>query len=243
MIDLTPLDRHEKIALAYSGGKDSTAVLTLLEGHLDRITVYHLDTGDLFPEIRDHVRKMLHGLPHVVRIRGDVEAWIAEHGLPTDLLPFNSHPVAEAMGEARHKLVPRYECCWNNLMWPFFERVLADGNTLLIRGTKRADMAQLPAVSGQVFDNLEIFHPIEDWSDEQVRTFLAVHNIKLPILYDYFEHAPECARCSAWWHEGRARFLQQQHPELFYDYDARLQIVINEIALPLAMLRREAGVS
>jgi len=29
-LDLSPLDRHEKIALSWSGGKDSTAVLHML---------------------------------------------------------------------------------------------------------------------------------------------------------------------------------------------------------------------
>ena len=37
----------------FSGGKDSRALIELFRPHLDGITVYHLDTGDMFPEIRE----------------------------------------------------------------------------------------------------------------------------------------------------------------------------------------------
>lgn len=51
-MDWSALDRHTgKVAMSLSGGKDSTVVLWLLKqaGLLDRVTVYHLNTGDLFP--------------------------------------------------------------------------------------------------------------------------------------------------------------------------------------------------
>jgi phosphoadenosine phosphosulfate reductase len=56
-------------------------------------------------------------------------------------------------------------------------------------------------------------------------------------------NAPDCAHCSAWWSEGRADYLKEFYPEIWAQYDARLQVVINEIAQPLALLKREAGVA
>lgn len=240
---MSPLDRHEKIALSFSGGKDSLACVHMLKGDLDRITIYHVDTGDLLPEMQESVRRVEAMVPRFVRIETRVSDWIARNGLPSDLVPHTSHPVGLAMGEPRKtRLVSRYDCCYANLMWPLFERIRDDGNTLLIRGTKRVDMNRLPAKSGDVVDGVEIYYPLEDWTHEQVFAFLSLNKIPLPPVYDYVVNSPECARCSAWWGERRAEYLRKYHPGLWRDYDQRLQAVIDEVALPLALLRREAGV-
>lgn len=242
MPDCEPLSRHQKIALSFSGGKDSLACVHLLRDHLDRLTVYHLDTGDLLPEMMESVARVEAFAPHFVRVRTDVNAWIAQHGMPTDLLPHGSHPVGRAMGEERTRLVPRYDCCWLNLMLPLYSRVVADGNTLLIRGTKQVDMARLPLASGDTADGVELYYPLQGWTNDDVFTFLRAAGAPVPRVYDHVVNAPECARCSAWWGEKRAAYLKRFHPELFADYDARLQQVIDEIAPALANLRREAGV-
>ena len=44
------LDRHDKIALQFSGGKDSLAVLYLCKEWWNKITVVWLNTGSAFPE-------------------------------------------------------------------------------------------------------------------------------------------------------------------------------------------------
>jgi 3'-phosphoadenosine 5'-phosphosulfate sulfotransferase (PAPS reductase)/FAD synthetase len=237
------LIKHERIALSVSGGKDSTACVYLLRGYLDRIVVYNLDTGDILPELRESVDRIAAFVPHFVRIKTDVTGWINANGLPSDLVPHSSHPIGRAMGEGNVRLASRYDCCWANLMAPLYERVRADGCTMLIRGTKRADMKHLPIADGDVSaEGVELYYPLQDWSNEQVFTYLKAQGVELPRLYDYVDQAPDCARCSAWWSEHRAGYLKELYPETFRQYDARLQLVINEIALPLAMLKREAGV-
>jgi 3'-phosphoadenosine 5'-phosphosulfate sulfotransferase (PAPS reductase)/FAD synthetase len=238
----SPLDRHTKIALSYSGGKDSRACIQMFKDRLDDITIYHVDTGDLLPEVRECVAEIEARAPRFVRISTDVSGWIELNGLPTDLLPYASHPVGRYMGQEQHRLVGRYDCCYVNLMWPVFERVMADGCTLLIRGTKRVDMPRLPAGQGETVAGVEIFYPLLDWTNEQVFAYLQLQGVKLPRIYDYTTQGPDCARCSAWWSEGRGMYLKKYHPELYAEYDARLQIIIDAVAPSLAMLRREAGV-
>lgn len=242
---MNPLDHHTKIALAFSGGKDSTACVYLLKDRLDDITIYHVDAGDMLPEMRDGVARVEAFAPHFVRINTDVAGWIAENGLPSDLVPYASHPIGRACGQARTPLVSRYDCCFANLMWPLVKRVHEDGNTLLIRGVKKSDLPRLPAVSGDVIEGsaIEIYHPIEDWSDEQVFSFLALQGVQLPRFYEQHTQGLDCARCSGWWSERRGAYLKQYYPELWAEYDARLQLVINEIAGPLAQLKHEAEVT
>lgn len=51
--------------------------------------------------------------------------------------------------------------------------------------------------------------------------------------------APQCARCSAGWDQGRAKYLRQHYPELAADYQRDLRALRAEIAKPLVDLRVE----
>jgi 3'-phosphoadenosine 5'-phosphosulfate sulfotransferase (PAPS reductase)/FAD synthetase len=239
MIDLSPLERHEKIALGFSGGKDSLAVVYLLQPYLDRLAIYHLDTGDLLPEVMDVVDHVRGFAPNFITVRSDVMAWQAANGLPTDLLPFGSHPVGRAIGHEAARLVGRYDCCYSNLMLPLYQRVVSDGNTLLIRGTKHADPLRLPMADGEKNDAIELWLPIKDWSNAEVFDYLRSVDAPISRIYDHVTNSPECARCSAWWGEKRAAYLREYHPALFADYAARLRIVADALTAPLTMLAHE----
>lgn len=239
MIDISPLDRHERIALCASGGKDSLAVLYLLRPYLHRLTVYHISTGDLLPEVDEIVRHVEAMAPNFVRVQTDAMGWIARHGLPTDLMPHSAHPVGQAMGEHGIRLVPRYECCVQNLMQPLWDRIVADGRTLLIRGTKRADMKRLPLASGESDSGVELWLPIEDWSHDDVFAYLRSVGAPICRVYQTTTNSPECARCSAWWGERRAEYLKRYHPDLWRDYSLRMRAVLAELWTPLQALNHE----
>lgn len=244
MIDLShhaQLRGHERIALSFSGGKDSLAVVYQLRAYLEHITLYHMDTGDLLPEqvaIVDHVKAFA---PNFVHLQGDVAGWIAQHGLPTDLVPHSMHPVGRAMGEASVPLVSRYDCCYANLMSPLFERMRADGNTLLIRGTKLVDMKKMPSDDGPIHGGaMTAWYPLREWSNADVFAYLEKVGAPISRVYQHVENSPECARCTAWWGEGRAAYLKRYHPKLWREYKDRLNLVMREVAPIVNNLRREA---
>lgn len=234
------LERHTSVALSFSGGKDGLACVYMLRDRLHELTVYHMDTGDLLPEMMEVVEHVKRFAPNFVHLRQDVTAWIEENGLPTDLLPHSAHTVGYAMGELSHKLVSRYNCCFTNLMAPTYQRVVKDGNTLMIRGTKRVDMATLPLRSGDVtIDGVELLYPLQEWTDADVFAYLRRVGAPISRVYDHAVKSPECARCSAWWGEGRNAYLKKYHPSLWLEYRARLKIIRNAIDGPLENLRKE----
>lgn len=232
------LARHENIALQFSGGKDSLAVAHLLREHWGRITFYHVDAGDLLPEMREIVSDMERQVPRFVRINSDSKEWAAANGLPSDLVPHTGTVPAKLMG-AKTLISARYECCGHNLWIPMHARMLADGITLAIRGTKRCDMGKLPAVSGDTSMGYEIWLPIEDWSHEDVFAYLREVGVPICRVYESAVNAPECATCTAWWTEGRAAYLAKYHPELSALYQTKLAAVAAEVAPAWASLQAE----
>lgn len=236
------LSRHERIALFFSGGKDSLACVYLLRDYWDRITIYHADSGDTLPEMDEVIDRIAALVPRFVRLKVNVPQWIRENGLPSDLLPYTAHPIGWLVDDVKTRLVPRYTCCFANLMLPLWMRAKVDGITMVIRGVKRSDTYFFPAGDGSIHQDVELYYPIQQWSDAQVMHYLHANGVKPSTLYDHLEHGLDCATCSAWWSEERGAYLKKFHPEKFAEYDARLQLVIDEIAAPLAALKREAGV-
>lgn len=226
---MTPLERHGRGALQFSGGKDSLALVYLLRPHWDKLTLYHVDTGDLLPEVREIVDMVEAMVPRFVRIETNVARWHEAVGLPSDLVPTSNTPVGLAIGSSRRRIVDRYECCVANLMAPMHVAALENREPLVIRGTKRADFARLPAVSGDTSMGYELWLPLQEWSHEEVFEYLRSVDAPICRVYEHKVQAPECARCPAWWSEGRAEYLQRYHPDLFAAYRAKLAAVAAEI--------------
>ena len=100
-------------------------------------------------------------------------------------------------------------------------------------------MARLPARTGDAGRGVALLYPLEDWSHDDVRAYLASRGVMLPPLYDRMVNAPECARCTAWWGEGRGAYLAERYPELHRDYADRMRLVVTEIGASSAPLAAE----
>src|SRR5258705_1448544 len=91
----TPFDKgsgaqHERIALQFSGGKDSTALLYLARPWLDRITVIFAESGATFPHVVEHIKRTCSKLGarlEVIHPPADGFAFTALHRLPADVVP------------------------------------------------------------------------------------------------------------------------------------------------------------
>lgn len=230
-LDVSRLEGHERVACGFSGGKDSLAVVWMLRaaGVLDKVVLYHVDTGDLLPEVRATVDAVRAIAPRFVAVPTDARGWIWANGRPSDLVPHSSHPTGQEMAEGP-RLVHRYACCSANLMLPFMDAVRADGCTLLIRGTKRADMRRLPCGDGETVGGSTLWLPLLEWSNADVLAYLRSEGAPIPAgVYEHFENAPECATCTAWWDEGRAAYLRRRHPALYREYAEGMASIMEEV--------------
>lgn len=233
------IERHERIALQFSGGKDSLACLYLMRPYWDRLTVYWLDTGDAFPETKALAERVAGMVPRFERVQGKQPETIVQFGIPSDIVPADATPVG-IMAKRRGVLIQdRYSCCLRALMLPMHERMKEDGITLVIRGQKELDRLRAPIQSGQVDDGIEYLFPIEDWSDDEVFAYLRENNVDLPRFYEKLRASPDCMTCSAYWEEGRAAYLKQYHPEAYEEYQSRLNSISDAAAEAISNFNTE----
>ncbi len=233
------LSKFKRPALHFSGGKDSLACLYLLREHLDRVAVYWLDTGDGCPETLEVIEAVKAWVPNFITVKSDVIAWRNKNGHPSDLVPAKAHPIGLMYGMNKFALVNRFDCCSANLMQPLHERMIADGVDLVIRGTKTCDTGRVPHDgAGEPYS---VYLPIKDWSHARVFEYLDSVGAPVNRIYKHFKgiSAPECMGCTAWWDDGKARYLADLHPELLAGYQANLSVIAGAISSHMADLYSE----
>ena len=231
--------KHHRVGFQFSGGRDSTAALYLLKPLWGRMTVYHVDSGDQFPEIRAVVARVAEDV-HIEFIHGAVGQVQQQHGMPSDLVPVDATEIGRMVSGRPTKIQSRYDCCARTLMLPMHQRMRDDGITLLVRGQRDDEFAEPPLRSGAVADGFELLYPIQHWTGAEVSSYLESNGLPVaPFYAQGMNRAPGCMGCTAWWDEGRARYLRQNHPEAHAVYMHRMADITKEISQQSAWLNRE----
>jgi phosphoadenosine phosphosulfate reductase len=233
------IDRHDRIALQFSGGRDSIACLYLMRPWWDRLTVYWCDTGAAYPETVSLVAKVREMVPNFAVIQGQQPAVIAGHGMPTDILPVSSTPMGIAGSGKGEPMQDRYSCCLRSIMLPLHQRMLDDGITLIIRGQKTADRLKGLLRSGDVDVGIEYLFPIEDWDSRKVMAYLRDQDAPIPRFYEVLNSAPDCMTCSAYWEEGAMSYLKRYHHAQYQDNLGRLDRINKAVSEHIAAFNKE----
>lgn len=228
------LARHERVALQLSGGRDSVAALYAMRPWWGRLTVYHLDTGDEFPEVTALIQAIAQDVP-VQIIHSSVHAVHAQHGLPSDLVPADNEPLGRMVAGASLALTSRFTCCWHTIMHPMHQRMLDDGVTLIVRGQRSTDYVKEPAPAGVLVDGVELLFPIHHWTDAEVDGYVAGLGLPMPGFYaEGMRTTPDCMGCTAWLGDGRHAYMRRHHPERAGQVAQRIQIIRRAVEAQLA---------
>lgn len=226
-----PFTRHEKAVLFFSGGKDSLACLHMLRPYWDRMLVVWVNPGAALRETREQMEAVRAMVPSFYELAANVHDDIALNGFPVDLMPAqNSLLRAQVEGAPTILMRPWQACCMNNLWEParvFMERLVSMGYTLMIRGQKNADPKTPRTRSGDRFGAMELWYPIEDWSERQVFDYLAESGVELPEHYEFFKSSLDCWACTAHMGEniGKLEYLRQRHPEEATELRRRIIVI------------------
>lgn len=234
---MNPIDRHQRIALQLSGGKDSLACFYLLRPYWDKLTVYWVNTGAAFSEVCNVVGKIAN-IATLIEIKTDQAANISIHGYPVDVLPIRAHASIQPLSGDRLKMQGFMQCCYENVMRPMQERMVADGITLIIRGQRNDESHKSTIKSGYVSHGTEYYFPIESWTSIEVLQYLREIG-ELPEYYNHVDSSLDCWNCTAYLSENlrKRTYMRHKHPEKYAFVSQRLTEIATETERDLKYLR------
>lgn len=182
MKDVLRLHKPEHIAVAWTGGKDSTVVLALwrevlkMEGHPGRARTLSIDTGVKFPEVlkfRDTLAKEWDVLLEIVRPDVDI----------------STYPIA----------VDAVKCCRELKVEPLMKAVERGKIDVLISGIRRDEHPS--RLNRDYLEPREkpqhlMFNPILDWSEMDIWSFITMNELPFCELYNEGYRSLGCKPCT-----------------------------------------------
>jgi phosphoadenosine phosphosulfate reductase len=211
-------NRHEKVALMFSGGKDSIVCLDLIKDYWDKTLVVWVNTGANFPEIVEYMDQVRSTVPHFLEIKTNQPEVIRQKGYPVDVLPINFTDLGQAVTSPKSiKLRSYFDCCAENFWLPCDSKMRELGITGIIRGQRLDESHKAPVKSGEVLAGIEYFFPIEDWTNEKVFAHLQLKNGIIDERLQISHSSLDCWNCTAYLNDSKDRmvYIKNKHPEKF----------------------------
>lgn len=202
-----------KIALQFSGGRDSLALLLWMRPFWGKLTVYYCNSGDAYPETLELVNRVRKEVPRFIEIPGRVLQTRATDGLASDITPARASWRFETYA-GKLGIVGREVCCYKSIMLPLHAAMRADGIKCIIRGQRDSDEPKSPLKSGEIADGFALYFPIAHWSDQDVEGYIRSEGESVPPYYKAgMTSAPDCMGCTGWLETGSYPYLKRHHPE------------------------------
>lgn len=208
------MERHEKVVLMFSGGKDSMACLYLMRKFLDKITVLWINTGDAFPEMIALMERVKKLVPQFVEVKSNQPSYVKNYGMPSDVVPISNLPYGMVFtGEKTVKINSYLDCCAANIWKPGHDAIKQMGATLIIRGQRNQEAHKSPVRSGNIIDGIEYLMPIETWSSDEVMAYLKVQDFDMPEFYSLEHTSLDCMHCTAYCahHADKFEYMKKNH--------------------------------
>lgn len=212
----------EKIALAFSGGKDSWACLLMNDHRLHEIAVIWVNPGKNFPEAQAMVEKARAMCPNFYEVNSDRAGQNEREGLPSDVVPIDHTSLGMLMtGQKSVKVQSYLECCNANISQPLMAKCKELGITQLIRGQRLDEAHKSPARDGDVFFGIVFRQPIEHWTAAQVLAYIG-ERMEVPEHFKLSHSSLDCYDCTAYARDTADRVTwARKHPALSAEYEER----------------------
>jgi len=199
------LKGKKKVMLQFSAGKDSAAMLWLLQPYWDKLDVVWCNPGNPYPETVSYMEKIAKLVPRFFCVLGGQPLDVAKHGWPVDAVPLDHTAKGDEFsgGQTIH-FRPFWECCERNMWKPVEDFVIHGGYDGVIRGQKSVDRLKNPMPSESVVGGVEYFYPLENWSRKDVLNFLGED--RLPESYKRgLKVSLDCMTCTAYLRDNPGR--------------------------------------
>jgi len=195
-----------KAKFASSFGEEDQVITHLIASQSLAVNIFTLDTGRLFQETYD--------LIELTRKNYKLEIDV----LFPDYTEVEAYVKAKGINGFYDSEENRKECCYIRKIRPL-NRALA-GADIWITGLRKSQSANrqlMEKVEWSPEYNLIKYNPLFDWSDEDMRLYIELHNVPVNTLHKKGFASIGCAPCTRaiapgedlragrWWWEGTAR--------------------------------------
>lgn len=210
------IEKHDRIAVSWSGGRCSTVVLHMARQIRPDIMVFHTDHGVLYPEISKFVRELSHAWKlNLFIVKPEKTFWevTAEHGFPKMRRPASIDRKVKSVGipkccnELKHKPEKRFAREHSIDAFLTGLRVAEAQNRAL--GMRRSGQYHFP-------ERLKAwkYYPIAFWTTRELNAYIQEHDVPISPIYERTDRTG-CWPCTA--HVKWREDLMQTHPKL-YDF-------------------------
>lgn len=224
---------HTDNVICCSGGKDSMALLYMLQPLWDDATVLWVNTGAAHDSTLAQMAQVRAMVPHFVEVRSDVMAFIEENGFPVDILPVWNSPFTRGMAGSTSEFCAAQQCCAANLWLPAQAAIRAMKAKVVYRGQKLADAKQSAIPDGHIEDGVVYRFPLAHWSDADVLEYLGV---RAPAYYALGElSSRDCWLCTAYLDknaqrihdlpEGQRQVVVRKLADLKFEIERQRQLI------------------
>lgn len=225
------IDRHQRAALLFSGGKDSMVLAHLAEPFRDRLVLLWVNTQGHLPHMVEHVRKYGETFQLVELASNYAERFI-EAGLPSLIVPIERVAAWQSMQfkpDTERPLISDWLSCCAALRWqPVANYLLRNRDiTLVIHGQRRED-----GYAGLANGGCETLLPLWDWSTAEIFEYVRGHGLELPAQYsEGAASSLECGTCcTAKVTPEHRRFLSRHYPRIAEEFGTALSLVYGAVA-------------
>jgi 3'-phosphoadenosine 5'-phosphosulfate sulfotransferase (PAPS reductase)/FAD synthetase len=216
-------EKHGDVFVAFSGGKDSTALVELCEPWRDRVTLVSVDMGGrIFPHMREWIesygkRFKLHWI-----VTDQAAQW-QTFGLPARVVPTSHVDLYQSGANATPKMQAWISCCYGLLGAPMREFMRSKGpDAVLLTAQRKSEVSagHVPSpdvfAQGGVSNGYHTYAPLAEWSEKQVLDFLDERGVTLPEQYRYGtkDMSLDCSNCPAMLISAeRVEFMKARYPK------------------------------
>lgn len=176
---------YKKVCYANSLGAEAIVLTDLIWGHVPEIEIFSIDTGRLFPETYELVRRLEERFVRKLRFyypRAEhLEEWVGANGI---------NGFTEGLRQRR-------ECCNIRKVEPFRRALSGQGAWVTgIRRSQSASRSLAACVEWDAEHGLHKVSPLLDWSEKEVWEYIRRRRLPYNALHDSGFPSIGCAPCT-----------------------------------------------
>jgi 3'-phosphoadenosine 5'-phosphosulfate sulfotransferase (PAPS reductase)/FAD synthetase len=218
-------DRNERVYLAFSGGRDSLALLHMCgTWGRDKLSLVWLNTGLQMPEMTTFCRSFADHFDLIELAAPSIPKHWDQVGTPTELMPIET-------GDRPAIVTPWASCCATNKLLPIADFLRSvKGQAGFLFSHRRTDSTMLAAhMHSMIGPNIEVENPLYAWDDARLDAYLAEHKVPLPLHYRAgVTDSLDCAICPARMTRERMAYLRKHIPQMADAAEAMGHIALRE---------------